>query len=333
MFAPTTFPALPKMQMGAARQDDLKSGLWMPKHISPLLLRSAAGSGELLAPNKAAHSRGARSKLVAGGGVSSQADQGAILINRAVLINALRKEQIQAWFQPKVKVQSQQLVALEALARWCHPHWGLLSPDVFLPWFRAHGLDEALLMHMLGEVLSLQAYWRRQGRVIPVAVNVPTHLLDDAGLPDRLLACVQAKDGCAGDITLELLENSNTRTPCALFMGASRLVAMGFGLAQDDAGVAHSSLERLASAPFSELKLDRQFVHGMAHSPEQAEQVQHWIGAAKQRGLRVTAEGVQERADLECLQQMDCDYAQGYLFAKPTPAFAMDMWMRQRAFL
>ncbi len=255
---------------------------------------------------------------------------GGVMISRQVLLDALQKDQIQAWLQPKVSVQSLQLVALEALARWRHPQWGVFSPNVFLPWFGKHGLEEALLMHMLQEVLGLQAYWRRQDMVMPVAINLPTHLLDDASLPDRLLACVQAKQGRASDISFELLETSDTQTPCALFMGACRLVSMGFGLAQDDAGVAYSSIERLAAAPFSELKLDRHFVHGLSEDREQAAQVQSWIGAAKQRGLRVTAEGVEMQSDLDVLRQMGCDYAQGYLFAKPTPAFELDMWMRQR---
>lgn len=329
MFAPSTFHLPPKMLTRSARQDHSDSGLWMPKRTTPVLLRSA-NSGMQLAGGKAVQCRAVGPYTMAGRGLCGQADQGGMLINRAVLLDALRKEQIQAWLQPKVSVQSRQVVALEALARWRHPQWGVLSPNVFLPWFSEHGLDEALLMHMLQEVLGLQAYWRRQGMVMPVAVNLPTHLLDDAGLPDRLMDCVQAKQGNAADITLELLENSTTRTPCALFMGTSRLVAMGFGLAQDDVGVAHSSMERLVSAPFSELKLDRHYVHGMSQRPEQADQVQVWIAAAKQRGLRVTAEGVQEQADLDCLRQMGCDYAQGYLFAKPTPAFELDMWIRQR---
>lgn len=329
MFAPSTFQMPPKMLMRSARQGRSDSGLWMPRRIAPTLLRSA-NAGATLTGSKTSYSRLARPSSLSGRGMCAQADQGGMLISRAVLLDALRKEQIQAWLQPKVSVQSQQVVALEALARWRHPQWGVLAPNVFLPWFSEHGLDEALLMHMLQEVLGLQAYWRRQGMVMPVAVNLPTHLLDDVSLPDRLMDCVQAKQGQASEITLELLENSTTRTPCALFMGAARLAAMGFGLAQDDAGVAHSSMERLVSAPFSELKLDRQCVHGVARSRAQARQVQTWISAAKQRGLCVTAEGVEEQADLDCLRQMGCDYAQGYLFARPTPAFELDMWIRQR---
>lgn len=251
-------------------------------------------------------------------------------ISRAALLDALSKEQIQAWLQPKVEIESQQLVGVEALARWRHPQWGMLAPSVFLPWFSEHGLDEALLMHMLKEVLGLQAYWRRQEIVLSVAVNLPTHLLDDATLPDRLMERVQASEGNAADITFELLEDSTTMTPCALFMGACRLVSMGFGLAQDDGGVAFSSMERLCSTPFSELKLDRSVVNGLAHDDAQAAQVESWITAAKQRGLLVTAEGVEAPADLALLQEMGCDYAQGYLFAKPTSAFELDMWMRQR---
>lgn len=255
---------------------------------------------------------------------------GGVAIGRAVLLDALHKDQIQTWLQPKVEVHSQKLVAWEALARWRHPQLGLLTPNVFLPWFSEHGLDEALLMHILQEVLGLQAYWRRQGVVMPVSVNLPTHLLDDAGLPDRLSACVQAKQGRACDITFELLENSDTKTPCTLFMGACRLVAMGFGLAQDDVGVGYSSMDRLVCVPFSELKLDRRLVHGLSADRQQAAQALSWITSAKARGLRVTAEGVEVQADLELLQQMGCDYAQGYLFAKPAPAFELGMWMRQR---
>lgn len=329
MFAPSTSHMPPTMVMNLLRQPRSESGLWMPRRIVPAVGRSAKASAAPV-DSKALSSRLVRPYGFSGRSGCAQPEQGGMLITRAVLLDALRKEQVQAWLQPKVSVQSQQLVALEALARWRHPQWGVLSPDVFLPWFSEHGLDEALLLHMLQEVLGLQAYWRRQGLSVPVAVNLPTHLLDDVSLPDRLMACVQEQQGQASQITLELLENSNTRTPCALFLGASRLVAMGFGLAQDDAGVAYSSMERLMSAPFSELKLDRQSVNGLAHSREQSEQVQDWIRVAKQRGLRVTAEGVEQQEDLDCLRQMGCDYAQGYLFAKPTPAFELDMWMRQR---
>lgn len=250
-------------------------------------------------------------------------------ISRAVLLDALHKEQIQAWLQPKIALRSPQLVGVEALARWSHPQWGRLAPDVFLPWFRLHGLDEALLMHMLKEALSLQKYWRRQHIVLPVAVNLPTHLLNDAGLPDRLAGCVQMVGGKTRDITFELLEDSDTSSPCALFMGAARLRAMGFAVAQDDAGVGYSSIRRLSLAPFTEVKLDRRLVQGVAGDCARAELMHNWIWAAKQRNIWVTAEGVESPDDLAFLVRAGCDYAQGYLFARPVPAFELTMWIRQ----
>ncbi|MGG4604590.1 EAL domain-containing protein [Paenalcaligenes sp. Me131] len=256
-------------------------------------------------------------------------EQVGLLITRNSLLNALEQKQIQAWLQPKIAVGSQQLVAVEALARWSHPEWGVLTPDVFLPWFESYDLDEALLMHMLEEALAFQTYWREQGVVIPVAVNLPTHLLDDSTLPQRLGQFVEAKQGRHSDISFELLETSDTATTHALFTGVCSLADYGFGLALDDFGVDYGSMQRLLLAPFSELKLDRSLVQGVSDMPERAELVRTAIRTSKQRGLKVTAEGVETQAELAFLQQAGCDYAQGYMFAKPLPVAELATWMRQ----
>ncbi|MGE8545826.1 MAG: EAL domain-containing protein [Alcaligenes sp.] len=248
-------------------------------------------------------------------------------MSRMTLRKALDLGQIQAWFQPKVSVDSQRLAGAEALARWLHPELGLLAPAAFLPWFSHHGLDEALLMHMLKEALAIQAQWRRQGIQVPISVNLPTHLLNDVFLPDRLLNRVRELQGRTCCITFEILESSNTLTARALLRGASRLVSMGFGLAQDDFGIGYSSMRRLSSLPFSELKLDRSFVHGAAREERQAATVLASIRAGKRRGLAVTAEGVETPEDLAFLRQAGCDYAQGYLFAKPLSAADMNVWL------
>lgn len=248
-------------------------------------------------------------------------------MSRMTLRKALNLGQIQAWFQPKVSVDSQRLAGAEALARWLHPELGLLAPASFLPWFSHHGLDEALLMHMLKEALGIQAQWRRQGIQVPISVNLPTHLLNDVFLPDRLLNRVRELQGRTCCITFEILESSNTLTARALLRGASRLVSMGFGLAQDDFGIGYSSMRRLSSLPFSELKLDRSFVHGAAREDRQAATVLASIRAGKRRGLAVTAEGVETPEDLAFLRQAGCDYAQGYLFAKPLSAADMNVWL------
>lgn len=254
--------------------------------------------------------------------------EAAVSISRSALITALEQKQMQAWLQPKVCLHTQRLVAVEVLARWCHPTWGVVTPTVFLTGFKAYGLDEALLLYMLQEALVFQAHWRSQGMVLPVAVNLPTYLLDDPCLAEKLLQVVQSHHGETAEITFELLETSDTATPHALYAGASQLVSSGFGLALDDFGVNYSSIQRLMSVPFSELKLDRSLVQGVSTEPRQAEQVRATIDACKQRDLIVTAEGVECLADLAFLRQAGCDYAQGYLWAKPLPATELAPWMR-----
>lgn len=255
--------------------------------------------------------------------------QVGLLITRNTLISALEKKQIQAWLQPKIALDSQQLVGMEALARWSHPEWGVLTPNAFLPWFSSYGLDEMLLMYMLEEALAFQTYWREQGVVIPVAVNLPTYLLDDSTLPQRLGQFVEAKKGRHSDISFELLETSDTATTHALLTGVRSLAALGFGVALDDFGVDYGSRQRLLLAPFSELKLDRSLVQGVAEQPERAERVRAVIRTSKQRGVKVTAEGVETQAELAFLQQAGCDYAQGYRFAKPLHAAALETWIRE----
>lgn len=250
-------------------------------------------------------------------------------ISRYALVNALEQKQMQAWFQPKVCLHTQRLVAVEILARWCHPEQGVVTPSVFLPWCRAYGLDKALLLHMLQEALVFQARWRSQGVTLPVAINLPTYLLDDPDLAYTLQQTVLAHQGAAADITFELLETSDTSTPQALYAGANRLVAYGFGLAMDDFGVNYSSIQRLMLVPFSELKLDRSLVQGISAAPHQADYVRAVIEAGKQRDLIVTAEGVEQFADARLLRQVGCDYAQGYLYATPLPAIELAQWMHR----
>lgn len=252
-----------------------------------------------------------------------------LAIRRSVLVTALEQKQMQAWFQPKVCLHTQRLVGVEVLARWCHPEKGMVAPTGFLVWTRTYRLDEALLLYMLQEALGFQAHWRKQGVVVPVSVNVPTYLLDDPYLAEKLLQIVESYQGMTTEVTLELLESSETATPQALCSSANKLIECGFGLALDDFGVGHSTIQRLILAPFSELKLDRSLVQGVSTVLEQAERVRAVIGACKQRDIIVTAEGVERLADVEFLRQAGCDYAQGYMFAKPLPAVELAQWMRR----
>ena len=226
---------------------------------------------------------------------------------------AMGNGQIQAWFQPKKSLRNGNILSAEALVRWAHPEAGLLLPKDFLSLLINQGLEERLLWLMLEQTLPAQRQWREQGWDIPVSINLPTHLLDNHDLADRLRDYVMAEGGEPRNIIFELMESSTTEDLSNYYAGACRLRMMGFGLAQDDFGKGFSSYFNLVSTPFSELKIDRSLVHGCAENENLACALRSIVELSRKLGLTVVAEGVETQAELALLRSIECDQAQGFL--------------------
>lgn len=238
---------------------------------------------------------------------------------REELLQALERREFHAWYQPKASLIDGRIVAAEALVRWQHPQHGVLRPGSFMGALTAAGLDEALLWVILDQALQAQADWAQLGFRLSVAVNLPTHLLDDPELPDRLAEFVAERGGAPAHIVFELLECSSTATPANYYAGTCRLRMKGFGLAQDDFGQGYSSLYNLVSTPFTELKIDRALVHGCVDDEGLAAALESIVKLGRQLGLEVIAEGVEHPDELALLRRLRCDCAQGYLFSRPVP--------------
>ncbi|MGC4012213.1 MAG: EAL domain-containing response regulator [Pseudomonas sp.] len=238
---------------------------------------------------------------------------------REELLQALERREFHAWYQPKASLIDGRIVAAEALVRWQHPQHGVLRPGSFMDALTAAGLDEALLWVILEQALQAQADWAQLGFRLSVAVNLPTHLLDDPELPDRLSEFVAERGGAPAHIVFELLECSSTATPANYYAGTCRLRMKGFGLAQDDFGQGYSSLYNLVSTPFTELKIDRALVHGCVDDEGLAAALESIVKLGRQLGLEVIAEGVEHPDELALLRRLRCDCAQGYLFSRPVP--------------
>lgn len=220
-----------------------------------------------------------------------------------------------AWFQPKWELTNGRIVGAEALARWVHPERGVLPAGAFLAAIRRHGLERDMLFHILDDALVAQSAWRRHGKAVSVAVNLPAPLLDIPDLADQLYARVMAQGSLAEGISFELLEDDAAASTDSYAQGASRLRAKGFGLALDDFGRGYGSLYNLISAPFTEMKIDRAFVDGVANDGLKRIALASAVQLGKQLGVSVTAEGVETAEDLDVLRGLDCHYAQGYLCA------------------
>ncbi|AGI23072.1 two component response regulator [Pseudomonas sp. ATCC 13867] len=245
------------------------------------------------------------------------------------LERALREGQMCAWFQPKSSLIDGRIVAAEALVRWEHPDYGVLRPGSFMGALTEAGLDEALLWHVLEQAIKTQLEWARLGFRLTMAVNLPTHLLDDPELPDRLALFVAEQGGVPAHIVFELLECSCTVTLANYYAGTCRLRMKGFGLAQDDFGQGYSSLYNLVSTPFTELKIDRALVHGCVDDEGLVAALESIIKLGRQLGLEVIAEGVEHPEELALLRRLRCDCAQGYLISEPVPPAVFTRLLRQ----
>ena len=240
----------------------------------------------------------------------------AIKIDPLSIELAMGNGQIQAWFQPKKSLRNGNILSAEALVRWVHPDAGLLLPKDFLSLLINQGLEERLLWLMLEQTLQAQRHWRKEGWAIPVSINLPTHLLDNHDLADRLRDYVVADGAEPRSIVFELMESSTTEELSNYYAGACRLRMMGFGLAQDDFGKGFSSYFNLVSTPFSELKIDRSLVHGCVENENLASALASIVALGRQLGLEVVAEGVESQEELALLRKLNCDRVQGFLISR-----------------
>jgi len=232
-------------------------------------------------------------------------------------------------YQPKVDVRSRQVVGVEALVRWDHPTRGLLPPAAFLPLVEDAGMMHELTIAVLEQSLDQVVAWRREGREIPVAVNLSPSSLVDADLPERIMSLLRARDLPSYLLELEITEdvimNDRERGRDIL----DRIRALGIGVAVDDFGTGYSSLSYLRELPIDELKLDRSFLQPMATDARATAIVRATISLAHSLGLRLVAEGVEDAETAEELSASGCDRAQGFFFARPMPPAALNNWLEE----
>jgi EAL domain-containing protein (putative c-di-GMP-specific phosphodiesterase class I) len=218
------------------------------------------------------------------------------------------------------------LIGVETLVRWQHPQAGLVLPDRFIATAEAHGLIDALTRVVLTAALRQARVWRDAGLDLQVAVNVSMDNLAALDFPDVVAQIANDAGVPLSSLVLEVTESrlmKDVRAPLDIL---TRLRLKRIGLSIDDFGTGHSSLAQLRDIPFDELKLDRSFVHGAANDPALRAIVAATLAMARQLGMKAVAEGLEDRADWDCLRGLGCDVAQGYLIARPMPGGDLPGW-------
>jgi EAL domain-containing protein (putative c-di-GMP-specific phosphodiesterase class I) len=243
-------------------------------------------------------------------------------VNMADLRRGLAAGEFVPYYQPKASLTQNGWVidGVEALARWQHPRLGLVMPDEFVPLAERTGLIGDLTNVMLVAALRQVSEWAQQGLRLGCAVNLPPSLVTDLSFPDRVAALLAEHGVNASQLTFEITETATMQNPTITMDILTRLRVKRIGLALDDFGTGYSSLTQLYQMPFNEMKIDKSLVMDVPHSREANTMVGSLIELGHNLGLKICAEGVENRAALDMLAIMGCDACQGYFISRAVPA-------------
>jgi len=230
-------------------------------------------------------------------------------------------------YQPKVDLPTGAVIGAEALLRWFHPSYGFIPPDEFIPVAEQSGLIQPITRWVLNTALDQLAVWRGRQLNLVMAVNISARSLLDEHLVEDVRSALDRRRLPAESLVLELTETgvmTDTGRGEALL---DELARLGCGLSIDDFGTGYSSLSRLKRLPVTEVKIDKSFVMHMANDPDDTVIVRSIIDLARNLGLRVVAEGVEDADTLLTLQSYGCQTAQGFFIQRPAAAAELDRWL------
>jgi c-di-GMP-specific phosphodiesterase len=269
---------------------------------------------------------GAPKAGASGYGKALEMDSLSRLALEADLRQAISRGELQAFYQPVVRLKTGRVAGFEALVRWRHPKRGLIPPDDFLPLAEEMGLMIEVGRQMLAAASAQLAAWRErhpEAQEVWVSVNLSPGEILRPGLVEEVAELARRHGLPSGALKLEITESDIMRDPDAAAEVLHRLRAAGAGLALDDFGTGFSSLSYLTRLPFHTLKIDRYFVLTMLANEGSAKIVRSVTSLGRDLDMEVVAEGVENALMAEALQLLGCDYGQGFGYSpalEPTGA-------------
>jgi diguanylate cyclase (GGDEF)-like protein len=243
---------------------------------------------------------------------------------------AIENHEFALYYQPKVRLADGRIQGVEALVRWRHPERGLVMPDDFIPMVERTVLLKPLTLYVINEALRQSHQWDRQGLPLEVAVNLSPKSLLDPQLPNYVAQLLARWDVEPSRLTLELTESFLMADSGRSIGVMGRLSSVGIQLSIDDFGTGYSSLSHLKRLPLQEIKVDKSFVEHMRDDPNDAMIVAATVELGRNLGLRVVAEGVEDRTTYDDLARTGCDMAQGFEVSQPLAAPELTRWVEER---
>ena len=252
---------------------------------------------------------------------------GQVLAPVGDLANAFARGELHMNYQPKLWMRDCTLYGVEALVRWRHPEFGVFQPSAFVPLIEGSAeYSQWLTEFTVREAVAFAGRSRAAGTDLRVAVNLSRRAFDRLDLPEWIETLCIEHHVPAGHVTLEVTETAVVHDTVRLLDVATRLRLKGFQLSVDDFGTGESGLSQLKKLPFTELKIDREFVDGCSRSATQRSVVEASLNLARSLGIVAVAEGVQYRVDWNVLAELGCDVVQGYYVSPPISEAHLATW-------
>lgn len=248
------------------------------------------------------------------------------------LQRALEREELVLVYQPIVDLRSTQVVGVEALVRWHHPRWGVISPNTFIPLAEETGLILSIGAWIQKTACQQLQRWRQhlpEAAELRVSVNLSVKQFANPNLIASIDEALTTADLRPRDLRLEITESALIENPKT---AESLLVALherGLQICIDDFGTGYSSLSMVHQFPVQILKIDRSFTNRLEQDPRGVAMVQSILALAQNLGMTAIAEGVETAAQWQELQRLGCAYGQGYYIAKPLTAIEVEAFLRQ----
>jgi diguanylate cyclase (GGDEF)-like protein/PAS domain S-box-containing protein len=234
------------------------------------------------------------------------------------LRRALDRAELRVYYQPIVSLHTEQIVGFEALVRWQHPQRGMIPPDMFIPLAEDTGLITVLGQIVLREACRQLAVWQAQLPALPqlyMSVNLSAKQMAQPDLVELIAETLRETGLAPHQLKLEILESALIgRALAAETLG--RLKDLGVQISIDDFGTGYSSLSYLHQFPVDTLKIDRSFISRMGVNGEHSEIILAIVTLARSLGMEAIAEGVETISQRDQLRELQCDYGQGWLFAR-----------------
>ena len=247
------------------------------------------------------------------------------------LRDALARQQYYLVFQPIFNLASGGTTGVEALLRWRHPERGVVQPDDFIPILEDSGMIVEVGRWVLEEACRQGARWHGLGHKLDVSVNVSARQLETDDLINDVSRALESSGFDARSLIIEITETAIMKSVTAVVPRLAALKAIGVRVAIDDFGTGYSSLAYLQQFPVDTLKIDRSFISTMADSPESGALIHTLVQLGKSLGLETLAEGIEETEQYSALEREHCDSGQGYLFARPLEADAVEEFLASRS--